>query len=156
MNTTANAPQPPPSIVRATVEDVPHVATLFDDYRMFYGQPGDLAGATAFVRARLAAEESVILLARLETAVGFVQLYPAFTSVGMRRVWILNDLFVAPQARGRGVGRDLMLAARDFAVETGAARLQLETMADNRVAQALYESLGYVRDVDAWHYNLAV
>ncbi|HTM01508.1 MAG TPA: GNAT family N-acetyltransferase, partial [Candidatus Omnitrophota bacterium] len=62
-----------------------------------------------------------------------------------RRLWVLNDLYVTEAARGLGVGRALMEAAREHAVKTGAKRLTLETMDDNRKAWALYESLGYVK-----------
>jgi len=131
--------------------DADLVAPLFDSYRQFYGKPGDLVLARDFLRKRLTTGESVILLAEGESseALGFAQLYPSFTSVEARRLWILNDLYVAAAARRRGVGRALMEAARQHAVETGAARLTLETMAENRGAWALYESLGYVWQGDS-------
>jgi ribosomal protein S18 acetylase RimI-like enzyme len=74
--------------------------------------------------------------------------------VSARRIWVLNDLFVAPAARKRGVAHALMDCARDFAVEAGALRLVLETAEDNRAAQAIYESLGYVRESGERHYSL--
>jgi GNAT superfamily N-acetyltransferase len=46
-------------------------------------------------------------------ALGFTQLYPAFASLSLAPSWILNDLYVEPAARGRGVGEALMQAARD-------------------------------------------
>ena len=67
------------------------------------------------------------------------------TSVAARRLWILNDLFVAERARRRGVARALMQGAREHALQTGAIRLTLQTERRNAQAQALYESLGYVR-----------
>ena len=81
-----------------------------------------------------------------ERALGFVQLYPSFSSVAARRLWVLNDLYVTPEGRGRGIGRALMERARRHAVETGACRLTLETMSDNETARALYRSLGYTPD----------
>src|SRR5207302_1364805 len=68
---------------------------------------------------------------------GFVQLYPSFSSAAARRIWILNDLFVAPAARRRGIGRALLQAARDHGVATGAKRLVLSTAASNREARAV-------------------
>src|SRR5439155_315958 len=70
-------------------------------------------------------------------ALGFTQLYPSFSSVSMRPIWILNDLFVAEGARWRGVGGRLLRAARDHATKTGAARLVLATAVTNAAAQAL-------------------
>jgi len=131
----------------ATPSDLERIAPMFDAYRQFYGKPADLDRARDFIRERLARGESIIFLAEDESggALGFVQLFPSFTSVEARRLWVLNDLFVAEEARGRGVGRALMNAAREHAVRTGAKRLTLETMEDNERAWSLYEALGYVK-----------
>lgn len=135
------------AIRAATASDLDRLAPMFDAYRGFYGKPSDLERARAFIRERLERQESVIFLAEDDSgrALGFVQLFPSFTSVEARRLWVLNDLFVSEGARGQGVGRALMNAARDHAVKTGAKRLTLETMEDNERAWSLYESLGYVK-----------
>lgn len=140
-------------IKQATHDDLGTVAVLFDRYRQFYHQAPDLGLATRFIGDRLAARESVIFLALLDhNPAGFVQLYPAFSSVSARRIWILNDLYVDASARRRGVAAALMEAAETWAREEGAARLVLETMPDNRPAQALYEARGWTRGV-TWHYE---
>jgi len=142
---------------RATLDDLDALATLFDGYRVFYKQPSDLGLARAFIEERLRRDESVVFIAYdggNREALGFTQLYPMFSSVSARRIWVLNDLFVVPAARKRGVARALMDCARDFAREAGALRLILETAEDNHAAQALYESLGYVRESDERHYSL--
>ncbi len=87
-------------------------------------------------------------------AVGFIQLYPSFDSVTMRRVWILYDLFVAPAARKHGVARMLMEHARKFAIKTKAKGLILETAVANHPAQKLYEQLGWKRDTAFHRYFL--
>ena len=121
------------------------VARLFDHYRGFYCQPSDPALARDFIRERMERDESVILLAWVDdAAVGFTQLYPAFSSVSASRVWILNDLLVLPEARRKGVARALLSAAADFARADGALRLELETDHDNATAQALYRAMGWV------------
>ena len=121
------------------------VARLFDHYRGFYGQPSDPALARDFIRERMERDESVILLAWVDdAAVGFTQLYPAFSSVSASRVWILNDLLVLPEARRKGAARALLSAAADFARADGALRLELETEHDNATAQALYRAMGWV------------
>ena len=143
----------PLRIVRATAADVDRLAPLFDAYRQFYRQKPDLAAARAFIGDRLRREESVIFLALAgEEAVGFVQLYPCFSSTAMKRMWILNDLFVDPAARQRGAGRALMERARQWALETKADGLWLETAVDNHPAQRLYESLGWKRDNHYFRY----
>ena len=133
------------------------VAPLFDAYRVFYKQPSDLARATEFLQARLSNQQSTLFFATDASgkAVGFVQLYPSFSSVSTQTVWILNDLYVTPNARRQGVAKLLMHRARDFAKATGAKGLSLETSHDNINGQALYESLGYVKS-DAFHYFLSV
>ena len=135
------------TVRRATVADVGLVAPLFDSYRHFYGCAPDLDAAGRFLRDRLGRGESVVFVAVVEgKGVGFVQLYPTFTSIGAKRAWILNDLYVAPDARRRGVGRALMDAARQMAEETGAAWLELATAKDNERARALYRGCGYRLD----------
>jgi len=142
--------------IRASAEHLDAVASLFDGYRGFYGQPSNLAQSRAFIAERMAGNESAIFLVENENgeALGFVQLYPTFSSIDAHRTWLLSDLFTTPAARGRGVGRLLMNTARDFAVETGAKGLVLETATDNFTAQGLYESLGWVRDTGYYTYNL--
>jgi GNAT superfamily N-acetyltransferase len=147
------------NVRRATVDDVGRLAPLFDAYRQFYERPADLAMSREFISQRLQRDESVIFLAEQDgETLGFVQLYPLFSSTSLRpgRLWLLNDLFVAQPARGRGVGRVLMDRARRLAEETGACGLQLATARTNRTAQALYESLGYRRDDDFFYYELAL
>lgn len=139
------------TIVRAGAEQIERIAPLFDGYRQFYGQPADLATSRQFVLERLQNDESVVFLALQQDAgVGFVQLFPLFSSVAARRIWLLNDLFVAPQARGQGVGEALLERSKQFARETGALRIELATASDNP-AQRLYERLGWQRD-SFYHY----
>ena len=142
---------------RAGVGDLDDVAPLFDGYRQFYGQPSDLAAARAFLAERLRRHESVIFVAIADdVTLGFTQLYPSFSSVSVRRLWILNDLFVSPAARRGGVGRRLLERARDWAVETDAKGLTLTTAVTNSAARSLYESCGWRRDDEFAHYQLLV
>jgi ribosomal protein S18 acetylase RimI-like enzyme len=148
-----------PTVFRADLSHLDALAELFDGYRQFYRTSSDLAAARAFLKERLELDESVVFVASLpesDALSGFTQLYPFFSSVRMRRLWILNDLFVAEKARQRGVARALMEAARAFASSTGAASLELATEVTNTSAQALYEDLGYARDDDFYHYALTL
>ncbi|MBO1513984.1 GNAT family N-acetyltransferase [Metabacillus bambusae] len=144
-------------IFRAALKEVDHVSTLFNEYRIFYGKQADIEGAKTFIEERIKFNESVIFLAMDgERPMGFVQLYPIFTSVGMKRKWLLNDLFVVETYRRQGVGKALMIQAKEFALETKAAGILLETTKDNTKAQALYEQLGYVKEDAVFFYNLAL
>ncbi|MEL6848166.1 MAG: GNAT family N-acetyltransferase, partial [Bacteroidota bacterium] len=124
-----------------------------DGYRQYYQQASDPAAARAFLHARISHLQSVIFAAEKAEAgalAGFVQLYPSFSSVKMKRLWVLNDLFVSPDFRRQGVARLLMQAATEWARASEAAGLMLETEVSNTKAQALYESLGYEKSV-AYH-----
>lgn len=145
------------SIERAGAGELDALAPLFDAYRQFYRQPADPAGARAFLAERIGREESVVFLAGDATcALGFTQLYPSFTSAGMARIFILNDLFVAPEARGKGVGGALLRHAAEFARSEGAVRLVLSTAVDNFTAQRVYEHEGWERDDAFLTYRLAL
>ena len=100
--------------------------------------------------------ESTVFYAQDEhgEALGFVQLYPVFSSICAQRTWILNDLYVTEAARGRGVGTALLNAARDFVISTGAKGISLETGRDNKGAQRLYEAQGYFRGTAYYTYYL--
>ena len=144
------------SIRQAAAADADLVAPLFDAYRQFYRQPADLPRARRFVSERLSQRQSTVLVAEAADgeAVGFVQLYPCFSSIRAAPVFILSDLFVAPSARSGGVGRLLMEAAARFARATGAVGLELATARTNVPAQRLYESLGWQRDEVFYQYGL--
>lgn len=152
-------PVPELRIWKASAADAALVAPLFDAYRQFYRQPPDSRRALAFIRERLERDESVVLVAAQPpdaggAAVGFAQLYPSFSSVSACRIWVLNDLFVTPGARGLGVGRALVAAVRAHAERTGARRIVLATARDNAASRALYESVGFVRDTEFDTYSL--
>lgn len=144
----------------ATLDDLPALARLFDAYRQFYAQPPDLPLAERFLRERLARAEAVVLVAHpaddAGELLGFCQLYPSFCSVAARPIQVLYDLFVDPAARRSGAGRALLLAAHAQAQARGMHRLDLSTARDNHAAQALYASLGWVRDEVFLSYSLAV
>lgn len=144
-------------IIRAGMDDLDIISPLFNAYRIFYGQQEDMALARHFLAERLSQQESVIFFARDKqgAGIGFTQLYPSFSSVAAKRIWVLNDLYVAAQARRLGVAKKLMDTAKEFAMATNARGLALETARDNTIAQRLYESLGY-RKEDGYHYFLAL
>ena len=144
-------------IIKATADRLNALAALFDAYRQHYEQAPDVAGAEAFLRERLRQQDSVIYLAVDENEViGFTQLYPVFSSIGMKKAWILNDLFVAPAARRKGAARELLAKARELGQETGSRYLMLQTHFDNEKARALYESTGWKLDEEFAYYYLSL
>ncbi len=144
-------------IYQATLRDLDGVSALFDLYRVFYKQAPDPAAAKRFIQERLEKQDSVIYVAVEEGKyLGFTQLYPAFSSVSMKRLWILNDLYVDEASRKKGVGNQLMDAAKRLAEETQAKGLKLQTAVDNFTAQRLYEANGWVKDDQFYYYVLNV
>ena len=141
---------------QAHIGDLAAIVPLFDAYRQFYRQSPDLELARSFLEERFHNKESVIFIALAPdgSALGFTQLYPCFSSASARRIFILNDLFVTPEARRRKVGRALLTAAADFGRDAGALRLALSTALDNFSAQALYESADWQRDKVFCTYTL--
>ncbi|MGO3344750.1 MAG: GNAT family N-acetyltransferase [Marinomonas sp.] len=146
------------SVKRATLENLNEVSELFNSYRVFYKQDSDLDLAVSFITDRLNNKDSVIFYSYDENgnALGFTQLYPTFSSVSAKSSWVLNDLYVSYSARRLGVGKKLMDTAKSFAIETNSKGIALETCEDNLNAQALYESLGYEKDVGVYNYFLSL
>jgi ribosomal protein S18 acetylase RimI-like enzyme len=144
-------------IRRATLADLPALAPLFDRYRQFYGQPSDSQRARRFLAERLEHGESVVFMAfEARQALGFVQLYPGFSSVGAAKTFVLNDLYVEADGRRGGTGRALVEIATTHAREAGAASLSLQTGVTNDAAQQLYESLGWTPETRFLAYGLSL
>ncbi|GGB91299.1 N-acetyltransferase [Marinobacterium zhoushanense] len=143
------------AIDTASIEDLPDLIDLFDLYRTFYDYASDRDKAALFLRERLEQGSSIILLARLqEQAVGFVQCYPAHSSLECRPSWLLSDLYVAETFRGLGIGSALLEAAQNIAREAGCCVVELFTAKTNTAARQLYEMQGYREDREFLHYEL--
>jgi GNAT superfamily N-acetyltransferase len=135
------------TVRQAVFADIEALAALFDQYRQFQGQAGDVAAARAFLTQRFDHGESVCFLASADgNAVGFAQLYPSFSSVSLSRVFILNDLFVAEAARGKKVASQLLSALEAYAWSFGASRVTLNVARSNVAAQQVYAARGWKQD----------
>lgn len=138
----------------AQLQDVKKILPLYLVYRAFYQVPESAEKAEKFLTDRITNHESVIYFVEKDgVPVGFTQLYPLFCSLEMKRIWLLYDLFVAPEARKAGVAQLLIARADQLAKETDSAFIMLSTATDNVKAQALYEKEGYVRDTQFFVYN---
>ena len=146
----------PLAIRRARSSDLADLTSLFEDYRAFYERKPARAAATRFLAQRLDRNDSLIWVAHLGgQMVGFVQVYPIFSSLSTRRAWLLNDLFVAPTARARGVGRSLLQTVSSAARSKGVAYVELATQHRNTKAQRLYAAEGYVRETEFQHWSIS-
>jgi GNAT superfamily N-acetyltransferase len=143
------------TVYAGELKHLPELVPLFDAYRQFYKQPANLEGARAYLRERLSHGEATVFIAfDGPKAVGFTLLYDTFTSVAMKPLCILNDLFTLTDARGQGVGTALIARASEHALAKGAFRLRLRTAQDNLTAQRIYEKLGFKRDQSYFTYDL--
>ena len=147
-----------PILVRqAVISDMEALVPLFDAYRQFYERSSDPARAREFLSARFKNRESVVFIAHDGAiAVGFTQLYPSFSSRSMARIFVLNDLFVREDMRGKGVATKLLDAAVFYAKTHEAVRLTLSTAVTNTTAQSVYEAGGWKRDTQFCHYDFEI
>jgi GNAT superfamily N-acetyltransferase len=132
-------------IRRATTNDLPQLSQLFDAYRIFYRKPSDIGSATEFLKERMKENQSVIFVDEENgTLTGFTQLYPQFSSTRMQRTWLLNDLYIQPSFRGKGISKKLIEASKQLARDTNAAGLLLETEKSNITGNQLYPATDFV------------
>jgi ribosomal protein S18 acetylase RimI-like enzyme len=140
---------------KASVTDIENVSQLFDAYRIFYKKDSDLQGAKQFLLERIEKKESEIFVAEDDNnqLAGFVQLYPIFSSTRMKRLWLLNDLYVNEKYRGQGVSVLLIEEAKKLCKESNACGLVLETAKSNEVGNKLYPQTGFSLDLEHNYYS---
>src|SRR5580698_7250241 len=132
-------------IQKAKESDVKELSNLFNLYRIYYKKNPDTETAKSFLLERIQKKESVIFIATIENKiVGFTQLYPLFSSLSMKCSWLLNDLYILEEFRGKRISKQLIDSAKQLAKETNAAGIMLETEKTNSVGNKLYPSSGFV------------
>lgn len=132
------------AIHRATLSDLDALVPLLRGYRVFYDRTAQPDAERRFLHDRLTKHDSAIFIASdCAKAAGFVQLYMTHSSLQLAPALLLEDLFVNPGSRGRGIGRALLDRAREHALQIGAAGMFLETAHDNLRAQRVYERAGW-------------
>lgn len=142
-------------IREAKVEDLNQISDLFDAYRVFYRKESDVEGAKNFLSARLNQNDSEIFVCEIKQnkLAGFVQLYPLFSSTRMKKLWLLNDLFVDPEFRGKGISVKLIDRAKILVKESGACAMFLETGKSNMIGNNLYPRAGFKLNVSSNFYE---
>ena len=145
-------------IIKAESNHIEQVGELFDLYRQFYKYESNLIESTNYIKDRIKNKESIIFIALndVNQAIGFVQLYETFGSLDLGKIIILYDLYVKKDHRKNKVGKQLMLWSHEYAKKINAKRIQLSTAIDNFIGQSLYESLGYVKDIDFYTYDFEI
>jgi GNAT superfamily N-acetyltransferase len=142
-------------IEQASNRHLEPLSVLFDNYRVFYKKNTDVEAAKKFLRERIEKNESVIFVSFEDKDImtGFTQLYPLFSSTRLKRLWLLNDLFVDSNYRGKGFSVALIDKAKEHCKETGACGLILETAKTNTIGNNLYPHTGFVLDEEHNYYS---
>ena len=140
---------------KATKLDIKDLSKLFDKYRIFYENKTDVETAEKFLNQRLQNGESEIFVAENEESkiVGFIQLYPIFSSTRMQKLWLLNDLFVDENYRGKGVSVLLINQSKKLCKQTEACGLILETAKTNEIGNHLYHKTVFTLDIEHNYYS---
>ena len=145
-------------IINAEEKHIEEIGILFDLYRQFYKYESNLIESTNYIKDRINNNESTIFIAISDAneAIGFVQLYETFGSLDLGKIIILYDLYVKKNHRKNNIGKQLMIKSHEYAKKIKAKRIQLSTAIDNFIGQSLYESLGYVKDIDFYTYDFEI
>lgn len=135
--------------------DLKQLAELFDKYREFYRKDSDIEGAKDFLAERLKNGDSEIYVCESNDSnlIGFVQLYPLFSSTRMKKLWLLNDLFVNPEFRGKGISIKLIEKAKKLVNDSQACGMFLETEKSNLIGNNLYLKTGFKLNEESNFYE---
>ena len=146
-------------IRKATLSDTEELSILFNNHRMLHKGHDDINACEQYLTERIKNEESVIFVAENNhnEIVGFAQLYPLFSSTNLKKLWLLNDLFVKQSHRGQGISILLIDETKKLCKETKAHGIILETDKTNTVGNKLYPRTGFKLDTEhnyyAWDNN---
>lgn len=144
-------------ILKVDKSSINYLVNMVIDYRSFYKRKEAGGMVEKFLKERIEKGESIAFLAFVnDLPVGFVHLYPMFSTINLKKIWVLNDLFVSESCRGHGVGKKLIDQAVDFTKKDGAFRLDIKTEHDNHIAKNLYTKYGFIKDELFVHFNLMV
>lgn len=144
-------------LVLAELRHVDAIVPVMDEYRAFCGFESKGSETQQFLQQIIANQQSKLFLAideLTQQVMGFVNLYPSFSTLALKPIWILNDLAVSSRFRGRGLAKELINGALEFAKSSGAIRIELKTEVTNERAQSLYKSLDFNIDSDNVYYRV--
>jgi len=111
---------------------------------MFYGKESNIDISKEFLDSRIINKDSIIYVCEVgNNIIGFVQLYPLFSSTRVSKYWLLNDLFVDVKERGNGYSKLLIERAKKLVIESNACGMMLETEKSNNIGNKLYPITGF-------------
>jgi len=123
--------------------DAADVARLLRDFNLEYDEPTpEMEELTTTISRLLEEDEIAVLLAGDgPDGLSLFRFRPGIWSAGDETY--LQELYVVPPLRGRGIGRALLEATIELARERGADGIDLNTGETDTTARALYESMGF-------------
>lgn len=143
-------------IVPASPASLDILTALYADYLDGYGKKPPQPEIRRYLQQRLEQDKALIYVGyNNNRPVGFMVLTPKMTSIEMKPMFVLQNLYVAPQARQNGIGAALVKKAQLIARDTGAWGLELKTSPNNTLARKLYEQSGF-REDGLIHYQWQV
>lgn len=146
-------------IIQATLEHLDVLTPMFIRYRELYGAMPLVEQSRAFLEQCLSTQQAVTFLAFDEATdklMGFNLLYLSHSSLSLRPVWILNDIFVCEDSRRKQVARHLVIRAKEEAIKNNAVRIRVATNSANETTRKMYESLGFYENHQLTNYILAL
>ena len=135
--------------------DIDQVAVLLEEFRLLYGAPPDLEKTLQYLKDRFENEQSKIFIALDGNEyLGFCQMYPTFSSISLKKLYILKELYVVKSHRKKGVAKELIQHAEKSAKRFNTIGLIIETRITNQSALKFYDSVGYLKEGEHIYYYL--
>lgn len=129
----------------AAIDDLNEIANLVMKYRDFYGVHNQSREEVeSFIRDRITNDQSKIFIAIDVNGhgIGFIQLYPSYSTVSLKPQWVLNDLYVEEDYRKQGIGTELMNAVKEYFSDKAKGFI-LVTDKENHTAKSFYDNNGW-------------
>jgi GNAT superfamily N-acetyltransferase len=139
-------------ITHATEHDIPLILTFIQRLAEYERMASICVATENDLRATLFADDpaaEVIFAYEGETPVGFALFFHDYSTFLAKRGVFLEDLFVVPEARGKGVGYSLLSALAEIAITRGCGRLEWAVLAWNQLAIDFYLRVGAI-PLDDW------
>lgn len=139
----------------AKIQDLSIIASQFDSYRQEYEKPSDLNACYTFLEDRFVNNEFVMIIAVKENnCIGFIQIYPTFSSISLKKLWVLTDLYVTPSHRKMGIAKQLIHKSKELAQDPDSVGIVIESRISSQSAQRLYDAVGFKKDGEHLYYYL--
>ncbi|MEH7333872.1 GNAT family N-acetyltransferase [Neobacillus drentensis] len=144
-------------IRQATIKDLDKIVPIFDSYREYFNQQRSPVNVENFLFERFEHLESVIFIVEREgEVIGFAQLYPVFSSLSLKRVWLLNDFFIIESFRHQGVGKQLFAKVKEFGTLTKSKGIELSVEHTNQKAWEFWEKQEFKLDEEFRYYYFKI